>query len=335
MADTQHNIAGDFLTLLKVPHTEYYTQDLVGKMPFPTLFGLQKLLEKYNIKSEGIKLPDKTDITQLPVPFIASMNHGLVIVKQLLGDNVLYLTQGVEETMPLTEFEKAWDGDAFLAFPEPESREPEYSGHARIQFLMKSRKWVFMVCLVGLLAYFFVTSHTYSNLSAIFLTAVNIFGLYISYLLVQKSANIQSAAADRVCGVIQEGGCDKVLATDASKFFGLFGWAEVGFAYFSVSLAAMLMFPSTIPSLALLNLCCLPFSFWSVWYQKFRAKHWCTLCLSVQGSLWLLFAAYLCGGWIKAAFPVRFDILVLAAAYVAVTLGANAIVEQLSKANQK
>ena len=85
--------------------------------------------------------------------------------------------------------------------------------------------------------------------------------------------------ADKICGLIDRTGCGTVLSTKASKFFGLFGWSEVGFSYFGVSLACLLVFPQHIGYLALVNACCCPFSFWSVWYQKYRAKAWCTLCL--------------------------------------------------------
>ena len=52
-------------------------------------------------------------------------------------------------------------------------------------------------------------------------------------------------------------GCDSVLETKASKFFGIFGWSEVGFSYFSVSLLTLLIFPQWICYLALLQ-CLLP-----------------------------------------------------------------------------
>ena len=156
-------------------------------------------------------------------------------------------------------------------------------------------------------------------------------GLYMSYLLMQKSLNIDSGAADNVCKAIEAGGCDSVLATKASKFFGIFGWSEVGFSYFSVSLLALLIFPEYIGYLALCNVCCLPFSFWSVWYQKYRAKAWCTLCLSVQGTLWLLFFCYLGGGWLREALPLTINFFVLGATYLAVLLLINRLSPLIDK----
>ena len=167
--------------------------------------------------------------------------------------------------------------------------------------------------------------------STICIAAVDIAGLYFTYLLVQKSLNIHNPAADRVCGVLQAGGCDSILELKASKFFGIFGWSEVGFAYFSVSLLTLLLFPNLLPELALCNLCCLPFTFWSIWYQRFRAHKWCTLCVCVQGSLWLLFFSYCFGGWLRLAFPISLDFVILGVAYLGVMLGLNAIMPLIEK----
>lgn len=323
--NVRHTILCDYLEELKVPHTVSYSEKRFASMPFPTLFGLTKLLEEYGVRSEGYCLSDKKEIEALTVPFIAMTDGGMVIVVSVSPDSVGYITQGVRETMPRDEFDKVWKGSVLLSYPNDDAREPDYSLHARIEFFMRAKKWVLLVCVALVFAWFFITGGLYRHLSTVCITLIDIFGLYISFLLVSKSANRGSAAADRVCGVIQEGGCDKVLATSASKFFGLFGWSEVGLAYFSVSLIALLLLPQALPWLALCNLCCVPFPFWSVWYQRFRARHWCTLCLLVQASLLLLFVCYLAGGWLRMAFPVRIPFVVLGLSYVGVMLGINAL----------
>ena len=42
------------------------------------------------------------------------------------------------------------------------------------------------------------------------------------------------------------------------------------------------------PTPYVLNIFTLPYSFWSVWYQKAKAKQWCVLCLIIQALLWTL-----------------------------------------------
>lgn len=332
MEDRKENtIFTDLLRELDVPFTPAYSQKQFDGMPFPSLFGLGKLLKSYNVESRGIRLANPAGIAAVPVPFIARMTGGLVIVTAIDDDRIDYLSQGMPESMPLDEFVKLWDGVAFQAFPGPGSAEPDYATHRFFMFVDKAKHVLLWVGLALLFLYLFVTGEIWRHVSTVLLTLLDLAGLYLCYLLVQKSLNIHNPHADRVCGVIQEGGCDKVLETKASTFFGIFSWSEVGFAYFSVSLLCLLMFPQYAGYLALCNVCCLPFSFWSVWYQKYRAHHWCTLCLGVQTTLWLLFFCYLGGGWLRDAFPLRIELAVLILTYGTVLLALNRILPRFTR----
>ena len=84
----------------------------------------------------------------------------------------------------------------------------------------------------------------------------------------------------------------------------LFAYLFISNRLYSHVSTVLLIFPQYINLLALCNLICLPFSFWSVWYQKIRAHAWCTLCLCVQSMLWLLFFCYLFGGWLHGLLPL-------------------------------
>lgn len=324
-------LLSDFLTALRVPHTVEYTQKQFDSMPFKSLFGLSKLLETYGVESEGLYLSDRKEIRKLMAPFLVHTPKGFVLVTAVGTDRVDYMTQGVAESMPIDEFRRVWDGNVFLAFPHADACEPDYRAHARLLFFNEAKRWLLGALALLLFAYLFIANGIFRHPTLILATLCDIFGLTMSYMLVQKSMNIKSRAADKVCGVLQEGGCDKVLETKASTFFGIFSWSEVGFAYFSVSLLALLMFPQWVAYLAACNVCCLPFTLWSIWYQKFRAKHWCTLCVSVQATLWLLFACYASGGWLHGVFPLRIEFFVLIATYAFMLLVLNRIVPLMKK----
>lgn len=317
------NILTDLLTLLGVPHTYGYSVSRFDAMPFKTLFGLKSLLRDYKVDSEGIMLADKEKIGELPVPFIAGSSHGLVIVTSTGADSVEYMTQGVTERMPRGAFLQAWDGMAFIASPQDGASEPGYGSHRLALVMAKLRDIGLVTGIVLLFVYLFVSNRIYASWSQILLTVFDLAGLTFSFMLVQKTLNIHTRAADRVCGVLEEGGCDTVLKNTASTFFGIFHWSEVGLAYFSVSLLTLLVFPQFTGYLAAVNLCCLPYTLWSIWYQKLRAKAWCTLCVSVQTTLWLLFACYLGGGWYRDIFPIRIEFFVLLLTYGTVLFALN------------
>lgn len=330
MAASDHTIVYDFLKALNVPFTKDYTQQRFENMPFKTLFGVTCLLKEYGVETAGYNISDKKDFIQVPLPFIAGTKGGMVIVTKIDAGNVVYLTQGIQETMPLDDFLESWNNMVLCATVSPNAKEPDYGKHLRVVFINDSKKVLLWVLAGCLLAYLYVTNGLWKYWSVWSLTCVDLFGLWITYMLVQKSLSIKSSVADKVCGVIQEGGCDKILKTSASSFFGIFSWSEVGFTYFGVSLLAMLISPATIHWLALINICCLPYTIWSVTYQKFVAKHWCTLCLCVQLSLWIQFVCYLLGNWTAPVFPLDLGFFTLGATFIFVLLGLNRILPHFS-----
>ena len=330
MPRTDHTLVADILAALKVPHTAAYTKQRFEGMPFKTLFGVAQLLKEYGVESQGYRYSDHSQIASLKPPFVAQTDGGLIIVTDVAGDSISYLTQGEPEKMSLEEFVSVATGVVLTVKATDKAREPEYAKHWRMQFIAQAKTVVLWALAAALAAYLLITNGTWRIPSVWCLMAVDIFGLWLTFMLVQKSLKIKNKTADKVCGVLQEGGCDSILKTDASSFFGIFSWSEVGFTYFGVSLLAMLISPATIHWLSLINLCCLPFTFWSIWYQKFRAKHWCTLCVCVQASLWLQFFSYLLGRWQTPILPLDFGFFALGAAFVFMLLALNKILPQFS-----
>lgn len=146
-------LLSDFLTALSVPHTADYTNRQFEAMPFKSLFGLSKLLQKYNIDSEGLFLANRLEIRKLTPPFLAHTPLGSVIVTKIGTDTVDYVTQGVVEQMPIDRFRKAWDGNVFLAFPRQDAAEPDYAEHARMVFFTKAKRWLLWIVSSLLFAY--------------------------------------------------------------------------------------------------------------------------------------------------------------------------------------
>ncbi|MBD5642162.1 MAG: hypothetical protein HDQ91_07080 [Desulfovibrio sp.] len=321
-----------FLSALGVPHTAAWSDSQFRGMTFKSLYGLSHLLNSYDVPNQGLRFKDKKEITRLTPPFLAQTRGGIfVIVEKIDGENLEYDSVGEMEKTTLQNFIDAWNGIALLAFPDAKSAEPEYAAHRVSELVNAAAGYVLIAASALIFAWFFVTRGLYAHVSTALLALFDCIGLYFSWLLLQKSLNIHTAAADRVCGALERGGCDSIMQLKVSKLFGVFAWSEVGFGYFGVSLAALLLFPSMWPCLALCNVCCLPYTIWSIWYQKFRAKHWCTLCVGVQTTLWCLFFCYLCGGWFKSALPLRPDFIILLATYLAAVLALNRILAILKK----
>jgi hypothetical protein len=153
--------------------------------------------------------------------------------------------------------------------------------------------------LAFILAAAYISHSLFTGLGLNLLLLVNCMGAYISYLLVLKQLRIHSRYADKICSLFSRSDCNNVLGTKASKLFGVFGWSEIGLGYFTANVLLLLFLPDTVSLLVWVNILTLPYTVWSVWYQKAKAKQWCPLCLIVQVLLWLILALNRIFGYIQ------------------------------------
>ena len=322
----------DFLTALGVRHTTGYSDMRFEQMPFKSMFGLAGLLREYGVAVAGVKVDIGTRreaFVQLPRPFLADTADGFMIVTGLDGDRVTYMSQHKEFVASVDELLGAWNGVALLAAPSPRALETEYMRH-HIGELSEGVKYRFILILAIIVGGFAVwSSGLFTHWAAWLILAFDCAGIAVSWMLLEKSLGIKNARADAVCSVLGVGGCDEIARSEASSFMGIFKWSEVGMAYFTVSLAALLLFPECMPALAAINVLCLPYTVWSIWYQRFKARTWCTLCVTVQVLLWLLFVGYLCAGALGGVFPFTtafiVDFILLGCGYLLALLGINRV----------
>ena len=175
-----------------------------------------------------------------------------------------------------------------------------------IQLLKYLQRISILLISFFLLLISFIRNKSYFDVGLVLLLLINSIGVYIGYLLVIKQLNIQSGYGDRICSLFKRSDCNNVLESDAAKLFGVFSWSEIGLGYFVTNVFFICLQPSYIPCLALINILGLPYTLWSIWYQKFRARQWCPLCLIVIILSWILFAINLISGFI---FPSHITIL--------------------------
>ncbi len=327
----------DLLAAMRVKHTRMYSDKRFREMPFSSMFGVSHLLKEYGVDSVGVKVEEKARgeaLRLLPVPFAVDTLNGFLIVTRVADGTVQYISQGKRFNAPEEEIITAWNGIALLTAATDEAKEPGYLEHSIAEGAERMKRWALAALITALLGIGMWLSGLYSSWAAWVVLALDVVGIALSWMLVQKALGIHTKAADSVCSVLEEGGCDEIARSEAASFMGIFKWSEVGLSYFSVSLMALILFPKSLPVLAAINILCLPYTIWSISYQRFIAKTWCTLCVFVQIVLWLLFAFYLAGGWtasivFNGCFWWTFGIL--AAVYVVVLLILNLLDTALLK----
>lgn len=304
------------LSLLNVKHTDKYTNAYFNEHPYKySLFGLSKMLNHYGVYNKGIRITNKDDIYSLETPFIAHIGNDFVTVKDISKENITYYWHQKKLTIPIKDFFDIWSGVVLVPEADATSLEPDYKQHRKEELAISIPKILLILAGIALIALVFYQNKFLHTFGGILLLVLNLLGIYISCLLVQKQINIHSDIADKICSLFSSSDCNDVLSSSAAKFLGVIGWSELGLGYFLSNTFLLLFTPKLLPYWVLLNMLGVFYSFWSVWYQKFRAKAWCPLCLIVQLIFWLLFITSLLSGLVQLPEFTILDILSMALIY--------------------
>ncbi|MDU1890056.1 MAG: vitamin K epoxide reductase family protein [Dysgonomonas sp.] len=329
------NVLSLFLKQLKVKFTNTYVNKLYDEHPQKdSLAGISEMLSDYKIENLGIKMNNKDEFTALETPFLISLDNNITLVRKLTNEYVYCVWKGEKLKLSIKEFKDKWDGIALLAEKNEKSAEPNYKENHIKELFHIFRKNIFILCVAILFLIGFITNTAYSSPGLLSLLLTNLVGAYIGFLLIQKQMSIQNNHADKICSVLKNGNCNSVLDSPAAKFMGIIGWSEVGLSYFISNIIISVLFPQFIAYLALINICALPYSLWSIWYQKYKVKQWCPLCLIVQMLLWVVFIINLLSGHISFPSFETTDILLIPIIYVLPFLVINTFLPYLISEKQ-
>lgn len=333
---SRYTIFTRYLEVLGVPFTASYSNMRFRAYPAKrAIIATADLLHEYGAEVCRTHVADKPTIDSLKLPAMIQTNDGKSLIVTEVASRQVTLTDsaGATERITAEKFADIWNGKAVYVTDVGQCEETCYKKHVFKQASSVVEKWLLVACAVFLVGYFGAVSGAFSSWATTTLLVLYAVGIYVCRLLILKQANSESRAADSVCKVIQQNGCSTVLHHDSASFLGLFPWCEIGMTYFSVSFLALLLWSPCLPWLAAASACCLPYTIWSVCYQKFKIHAWCTLCLCVQSLFWIIFIVCLAGGCFHGVFPLRFQLVVLLSAYLFVLLFIHKLMPRLFHAD--
>jgi len=254
---------------------------------YPSLHSLTGVLSHFNIQNLALEVPSNKDIIkQLPPTFIAYVKDeekdDLVLVKKTSDRIKLVYDHKYEAVITISDFLKIWTGimvavekdDNILTEPKPKKE--------------SLTKGLGVLTIVVLVTLFLSMSPTmFSGLHFL----LSFIGLGISVVIVKHELGFKSKVADKFCsGNIDKVDCNEVLNSKAASFLGYFKLSDIGIVYFMSMVVAWLLISLSQANnhlLILITLLAVPFTFYSIFYQYFRIKKWCLLCLSIVSVLWL------------------------------------------------
>lgn len=294
MKDT--NILIELLENLKVKCTSSNVMDLYMSHPHRNnLYGLSEMLTLYGVENIAIRLEDKRQICEIETPFIAYAGNEFVLVKKISNGVVDYLWHDKNVKADFEQFKDIWSGVLLVAEANENSIEPNYFENRKKDVFdgVLSTLLYALLFLGGLFA--FINADLFNSLNGI-VVCLLLVGLYVCFLLLQKQMNMQSDYADKLCSLFRKSDCNNVLETEAANFLGVFSWSEIGFGYFISTLLIYLFFPQWVSYSAWIHIFTLPYTLWSVWFQSYKVKQWCPMCLIVMCILGLVFILNLLSG---------------------------------------
>lgn len=329
------NIFASYLKLLHVKFTDRFTTEYFNEHPHKyNLWGLSDMLSGYGVDNMALRVKEEdkgNTLSRLTAPFIAYVGNDFGLIYKITDEDIHYSWKGRDISLSKDAFVNSWGGILLVAETNKDSIEPAYHEHYREELILQGKKIALWAALVLLLALVVFTGEVYHNPAHSLGLVLNCLGIWVSYLLLLKQMHIQSNYADTICSLLlHQGDCNNVLESEASRFLGVFSWSEIGLGYFCGNLLLILSLPALYPYVAWINICALPYTVWSVWYQKVVVKQWCTLCLCVQAILWSLFIANLLAGAIVLPDFTGQAILFVGCAYAIPVLALNLLISNLA-----
>lgn len=324
-----------FLDELEVQYTKHYAISTYDEHPYKhTIYGLSSMLDKYSVSNVALNLNDKEELLKLQTPFIAQVTEDIVIVKSVSTENVKYDWRGKDIDVTFEKFKDIWSGIVLLAHPSENSIEPEYDNNRRANLFSRCKKSIIVLSLLLFVLAIVLNNGLYKDIFRLLFVVASIAGVFTTALLLTKQLKVENPFADKICNLLKSGDCNDVLATKAAKFFGIANWSEIGFTFFSVNTLMVILCPETIFFISVITLLALPYTLWSVWYQKFKVRRWCVLCLIVQGLLWVTTLISLFGGIYLTPSHNILSLIALLSSYGATLFSLNLLFPKFLKAGE-
>lgn len=303
-------VTENLLYHLEVPATNSFISKAVKDHPNPaSIAAVGGVLNKLRVNNMTVQITPG-ELNEIAYPAVAHVrkndNGYFVMLQGINGDQVCYLEPELGwKKEPLQEFQQKWSGIVLMADAEGSAGEKDYAKN-RLRERLAALRTPFLAATLSMMTVLAVVSgfSTYPGETNTWLPLLLVLlaGTTISILLLVKNIDNYNPLFNKICnlGVKRKPiNCNSILNSPPSRLFGWLSWSEIGAFYFTGSLLALSISLFRDPSgsmwgmLAVINLLALPYTFFSVYYQAFVVKQWCTLCTAIQILLWLELACLL------------------------------------------
>lgn len=252
----------------------------------PSLYTITEVFDHFKITNIAARVPQTQDaLNELPDYFIAQVSSPelseLCFVERQTDQYKLKSINGHSKTISQSDFLSAFTGIVLVV----EKPEDHTQGTISKNLLSKIGLVISSICI--LYVFFISTADTLSSL--IFLTAVA--GIIVSISILQQEFGIKNPLGEAFCSSgSDKKNCNAVLNSSGAEVFGNYKLSDLSFIYFvglTISIFLLSIQELSLTPICILGLFGLPVTIYSIYYQAFKLKTWCILCLSTVGILWV------------------------------------------------
>jgi glutaredoxin len=284
-------VSGMLLKELGVKISSKTLEDKIQNHPnFPSLLALGDILTEFSVPHTILNwTKENFQLQNCLFPFIAhtKANGGtFMLVHKIENGEVFISEKKKDQKITENQFLKSWSGSLLYAEADTDSGEKNYQLNQLQGYLQQLKvPMLVTIILIAILMGFNLSVYNWGYYPILLLKIV---GLASSILLLTYSIHANNPLVQNLCSLGKKNNCNAILKSDAAKVTSWLSWSEVGFFYFAGSFLSLLFLPSSLSLLFWLNVLCLPYTLWSIYYQHSH-KNWCVLCCTVQAILWLEF----------------------------------------------
>lgn len=305
-----------------VEHTRQFVQKMLRDNPMRgNLLGIVRMLGAFGITYRGARWNSSAVYSVSGSAFLCSHGgNGFAFVTGITEDTVYFIdSSGTALQESLAEFEGKVSDVIAVLDRRTEAAEPMYREHRRTILLRNV-----LICFPLLLGIWLVvrplipvntdTAATAGTAVRLILLALSGVGILACVMLHREWLGTGSAV-DKICSLFRTSDCSS--AHDSFFFNVWFDLSELGLSFFLTAAIWLMLVPDRCAAVSWMVLPALPFTLWNVWYQLFRQKKWCPLCLSVQVLLWIMALVCLVTGQFTAGHFLMSDMVTLGLTWLA------------------
>lgn len=292
-----------YLKAIGAKVTEETVEETLKNHPdYPSLLATSDALNEWHIENVAVRITPE-QLGELPTPFLTYLrtDYGIFALVKSVKDGAvewIHTKEGFKRDK-IEEFLTKWDGIVLMAETNAVSGERNFAENHKKEILSKLRLPVLLFGVAVLVFSLFYNNFTSDwQYNALLLTKFA--GIVVSSLLLWQSIDKNNPFIKSLCSPSASGGstgrkagkglgCNEILNSKAAQVTSWLNWSEVGFFYFVGGFVALLTPRGRTEIITLLSILSVGYTFWSIYYQAFVAKQWCTLCLAIQGIILIEF----------------------------------------------